>query len=157
MESINKYLIFSIMTEYYAIPIINVKEIIRYEQITPIRDSQKYLKGVINLRGKIIPIVDMRLKLGIEENEFNDRTIIIIVDINGEKDIFSIGITVDSVHEVIDIPDSNIEEAPKVGLKLKSQYIQGIAKIRDNMAMIFNIDKILLAEEIEQIEKTSTA
>jgi purine-binding chemotaxis protein CheW len=148
METVNKYLLFSIYTENYAIPIISVREIIRYEEMTPIRDSQKYLKGVINLRGKIIPIIDMRLKLGIEEKKFDDRTVIIIVEINGERNLYEVGIAVDVVYEVLELKESDIEETPKVGLKMKGKYLQGIAKINEKMAMIFDIDKVLSEEEI---------
>jgi purine-binding chemotaxis protein CheW len=151
MDSSNKYLIFSIYTENYAIPIIRVREIIRYEQMTPIRDSQKYLKGVINLRGKIIPIIDMRIKLGIEEKKFDDRTVIIIVEINGERNLYEVGIAVDVVYEVIELKDNAIEEPPKVGLKMKGKYLAGIAKINEKMAMIFDLDKILTEEEILEL------
>ncbi|OHD16566.1 MAG: chemotaxis protein CheW [Spirochaetes bacterium GWD1_27_9] len=148
MNNINKYLIFSVSNEFYGLPIMVVREIIRYEKITPMRDVQKYLKGVINLRGKIIPIIDMRLKFGITENEYNDRTIFIIVDINGEKEIFNIGIAVDSVSDVVDIESTNIDSTPELGFKLKNQYLKGIAKIKSDMVMILDIDKIIKTDEI---------
>jgi purine-binding chemotaxis protein CheW len=152
----NKFLIFSILTEYYAIPIIRVTEIIRYEKITPVRDSQNYLKGVINLRGKIIPIIDMRTKFSIQEEAYNDRTIFIIVEINGQIESYNTGIAVDAVHEVIDIMDDKIEDAPKVGLRLKGQYLKGIAKIENNMAMILDIDKILTTDEILELQNAAS-
>lgn len=155
MTDINKYLIFSILTELYAIPIERVREIIRYETITPLRDAQSYLKGVINLRGKIIPIIDMRIKFGIPEEEYNDRTVFIIVDINGETEIYNIGIAVDSVHEVVDFSAGDIDDTPRIGLKLKTQYLSGVAKIRENMAMILNLDKVISTDEIIELNMTT--
>lgn len=148
MDNSNKYLIFTVSNELYCAPIMVVREIIRYEKITPMRDGQTYLKGVINLRGKIIPIIDMRLKFGISEKEYDDRTIFVIVDINGEKDIFNIGIAVDSVSDVVDIDPKSIDNTPEMGFKLKSQYLTGIAKIKNDMVMIINMDKIIKSEEI---------
>lgn len=156
MTDINKYLVFSILSELYAIPIERVREIIRYETITPLRDTQTYLKGVINLRGKIIPIIDMRIKFGITEEEYNDRTVFIIVDINGESEIYNIGIAVDSVHEVVDFSSSDIDDTPRIGLKLKTQYLSGVAKIRDKMAMILNLDRVISTDEIIELNMTSS-
>ncbi len=155
MDNSNKYLIFTVSNELYCAPIMVVREIIRYEKITPMRDGQTYLKGVINLRGKIIPIIDMRLKFGISEKEYDDRTIFVIVDINGDKDIFNIGIAVDSVSDVVDIDPKSIDNTPEMGFKLKSQYLTGIAKIKNDMVMIINMDKVIKSEEI--IENLSTS
>ena len=154
MDNANKYLIFMVSNEFYCVPIMVVREIIRYEKITPMRDGQIYLKGVINLRGKIIPIVDMRLKFGITEKEYNDRTIFVIVDINGDREIFNIGIAVDAVSDVVDIEAKSIDNTPEMGFKLKSQYLTGIAKIKDDMVMIIDMDKIIKTEEI--IDNLST-
>ena len=97
MAQTDKYLIFSLLTEFYGIPIIKVREIIRYEKITPVRKSLEYIKGVINLRGKIIPILDLRTKFGLPEEEYNETTVFIIVDVNGKSGVYNIGITVDAV------------------------------------------------------------
>ncbi|HQJ07274.1 MAG TPA: chemotaxis protein CheW, partial [Spirochaetota bacterium] len=120
MDALNKYLFFSVSNDLYCIPIMIVREIIRYEKITPMRDADNYLKGVINLRGKIIPIIDMRLKFGIEAKEYDDRTVFIIVDINGDKEVYNVGIAVDSVSDVIDVNSNQIEKTPEVGFKLKT-------------------------------------
>ena len=149
----NKYLIFTINNEDYGIPISKVREVIRYVNITPIHEASKFLKGVINLRGKIIPIMDMRAKFGINFKEYNDRTIFIIVDVSGAKDNINIGIAVDSVHDVIDMNETDIEKAPDIGLKLKSQYLYGIAKINEKMLMILNMDKILTSEEVVEVKE----
>ncbi|OHD07426.1 MAG: chemotaxis protein CheW [Spirochaetes bacterium GWB1_36_13] len=143
-----KYLIFSLNKEYYGIPISKVREVIRFVNITPVHETLKFIKGVINLRGKIIPIIDMRLKFGLQENQYNDRTIFIIVDIHGVKSVFNMGITVESVHDVTDINEETMEKAPEIGLKLKSQYLSGIAKIKDKMIMLLNMDRILTTEDV---------
>lgn len=148
MAQTDKYLIFSLLTEFYGIPIIKVREIIRYEKITPVRKSLEYIKGVINLRGKIIPILDLRTKFGLAEQEYNETTVFIIVDINGKSGVYNIGITVDAVHEVLDIDKEQVEQTPRLGLKLKSQYLLGIARLREEMAMILNLDMIITADEI---------
>lgn len=150
-ELSNKYLIFTINTEIYGVPIAKVREVIRFVTITPLHEASEFLKGVINLRGRIIPIIDMRAKFGIQEKEYNDRTIFIIVDVTGTKDTVNIGIAIDSVHDVVDIKDEELEKTPDIGLKLKTQYLFGIAKIRDKMLMILNMDKILSSDEVVDI------
>jgi purine-binding chemotaxis protein CheW len=143
-----KYLVFSVAQEHYGIPITKVREVIRHEHITPVHEASEYLKGVINLRGKIIPVIDMRAKFGMEELEYNDRTVFIIVDVAGAKDMYNFGVAVDEVHDVANIPDTDIERTPDVGLKLKSNYLLGIAKVGQKMLMILNIDRILTTDEI---------
>jgi len=150
-DNINKYLVFSIGEERYGVPITKVREVIRHERISPVHNASSYLKGVINLRGKIIPIIDMRLKFGIEERDYNDRTVFIIVDVHGEKEVYNFGVAVDSVHDVANILDSDIEKLPDVGFKAKSTYLQGIAKVGALMVMILNIDRILNSADVVDI------
>ncbi len=149
----NKYLIFTINSEDYGVPISKVRQVIRYVKITPIYEASDFLKGVINLRGKIIPIIDMRAKFGIQEKEYTDRTVFIIVDVLGTKEIYNIGISVDSVQDVVDILGENMEKTPDIGLKLKSHYLEGIAKVDEKMVMILNMDKILTSDEVVGIGK----
>lgn len=150
-DNINKYLVFSIGQEKYGIPITKVREVIRHEHISPVHNETSYLKGVINLRGRIIPIMDMRLKFGMEELEYNDRTVFIIVEVNGEKEVYNFGIAVDSVHDVANIPDSDIEKLPEVGFNSKSAYLLGIAKFANLMIMVLNIDRVLSSTEIVEL------
>ncbi len=153
-DNVSKYLVFSIAEEKYGIPITKVREVIRHEVISPVHNASTYLKGVINLRGKIIPIIDMRLKFGMAELPYNDRTVFIIVDVNGEKEVYNFGIAVDSVHDVANIPDSEVESLPDVGFKTKSAYLQGIAKVGKLMVMVLNIDRILNSNEVVEIAGT---
>lgn len=144
----NRYLFFAIQTENYCIPIEKVREIIRYEKVTIIRDAADFLKGVINLRGSIIPIIDMKVKFGSEFVDYHDRTVFIIVEIGNEGSKQTIGMAVDNVYEVVGVQESEIQPPPKIGLNKKGEYLQGIIKINDSMAMLLNIDSILSSDEI---------
>jgi len=150
-EIINKFLIFTVENEYYAIPISKVQEVIRYTPITSLHETSSFLKGVINLRGRIIPIIDMRLKFGLPEKEYNERTVFIIVEIVGSKDIYHIGIAVDSVRDVVEILPDKIEKTPEVGFKFKSKYLYGIVQLGEQMILILNLDNILTTEEVVEI------
>jgi purine-binding chemotaxis protein CheW len=152
-ENHDKYLIFNLGDEFYGLPISKVREIIQYVHITPLHRADSSFKGVINLRGKIIPIVDMRRKFEMKEIEYGDRTVFIIVDYLGQKGILQMGIVVDAIQEVIDIPESNMEKPPEIGIKLKSHYLYGIARQKDRMIVVINIDRILESEEILTIAK----
>ncbi len=154
----NKYLLFTIEKEHYGIPITRVQEVIRHIPITPLHQTSQFLKGVINLRGKIIPIIDMRLKFGLLEKPYNDRTIFIIVEILGDREINSIGLAVDAVQDVADISESSINRTPEIGFKFKNNYLLGIVQINNIMIMLLNLDHILNTEDVvqlgEQVEET---
>lgn len=149
--SSNKFLLFSVRHENYGIPIEKVKEIIRYEPITPVHDSLEYIKGVINLRGKIIPVFDLKLKFGMEPKEFDKTTIYIITDIMGSSGDYNVALVVDAVHEVTIIDGDSIKDPPQMGLKIRSQYLRGIYRHNDNMVMLLNIDEIIKEDAIVQI------
>ena len=146
-ENTGKYIVFSVGIENYGVSIMCVKEIIRYEKITSVKDSQKFLRGVINLRGKIVPIIDMRLKFGMEEKDYDDRTVFVIVDIAGATENYFVGMAVDAVQEVFDISYTDIEPPPEIGLTLQKHFLEGIAKVNSKMIMVLNVEKILSAKE----------
>ncbi len=148
-----KYLIFKINNESYGVPISQVREIIQSIKITPVHESNLFLKGVINLRGKIIPIIDMRLKFGLKERLYDDRTLFIIVEIIQEEQNILVGMAVDSVHDVESILEKNLEKTPEIGLKLKSQYLYGITQIKNKMVMILNIDQVLSSDDFINISQ----
>jgi len=145
---IKKYSIFTLENELYAIPISKIQEIISFTTITPLHDVSNFLKGVINLRGRIIPVIDMRLKFGLPEKQYSDRTIFIIVEVMTKNNLSHIGLIVDSVKEVVEISDDKIEKTPEIGFKFKSKYLYGIIQISGAMVMILNLDNILTTEEI---------
>ncbi|HRS63895.1 MAG TPA: chemotaxis protein CheW [Spirochaetota bacterium] len=148
----NKYLIFVLETERYGIPIAKVQEVISYVPITSLHEtSESFLKGVINLRGRIIPIIDMRLKFALPEKDYTERTIFIIVEIVTTKDLYHVGLVVDAVQDVVEISEDKIEKTPEVGFKLKNRYLQGLIQLQDTMVMILNLDNILATDEVVEL------
>lgn len=144
-----KYLIFFIGNEEYGIEIKYVTEIIGIQSITPIPELPQYVKGVINLRGKIIPVMDVRLRFRKEERKYDERTCIIVIEI---RDI-SIGLVIDRVSEVVDIADNEIAPPPKIGSGFSHKYIQGIGKLENSVKLLLDCDKLLNDEEIETISE----
>ncbi len=150
-----KYLTFTLDKEEYGIGILKVKEIIEMMPITSIPRTPAFVKGVINLRGKVIPVMDLRLKFDMGEIPYTERTCIIVVEINSEKGIVFIGIVVDAVSEVLNIQETEIEETPAFGTHLNTDYILGMAKTEGGVKILLNVDKVLSAEEIAGIGKTA--
>ena len=144
----DKYLTFRIANEDYGISIANVTEIIGIQSITEIPEMPDYIKGVINLRGKVIPIMDVRKRFKLPEREYDERTCIIVVEIDGT----SVGLVVDTVNEVADIPEDQVEPPPKSKHKGGS-YIQGIGKIGKEVKILLDINKILYEEELETLSE----
>jgi purine-binding chemotaxis protein CheW len=150
-----KYLTFSLAGEEYGIGILKVKEIIGMMAITTVPRTPEFVKGVINLRGKVIPVVDLRLKFGMEEMAYTERTCIIVVEIRSQGGSVLIGIVVDSVSEVLNIRGGEIEDAPVFGVKLDTDYILGMAKMNGGVKILLDIDQVLSAEEIDFLKKAA--
>ncbi len=148
----NKYLTFELDDEGYAIPILKVKEIIGMMQITEVPRLPKFVKGVINLRGKIIPVIDLRLKFGLEEKSYDERTSIIVVELETENSTSVSGMVVDTVNEVLDINDTDIEPPPRYGSDVDQAFLTGMGKVQENVIMLLNADKILSSTEIQKLE-----
>ena len=127
-----KYLTFTLAEEEYGIGILKVKEIIGIMGITTVPQTPDYVKGVINLRGKVIPVVDLRLKFGMEAMDYTERTCIIVVEIEEDKRKIQMGIVVDAVSEVMNIKAGDIEDTPNFGSRLNTEYILGMAKMRQS-------------------------
>ncbi len=149
-----KYLTFSLAGEEYGIGILQVKEIIGMMPITSVPRTPDFVKGVINLRGKVIPVIDLRLRFAIPESEYTERTCIIVVEITASYGEMVIGIVVDSVSEVLNIKRENIEESPSFGTSLDSQYILGMAKLEGGVKILLDIDKVLTSEELTLLEQS---
>lgn len=139
---------FSLGSENYGIDIKYVIEIIGFQAITEIPELPEYVKGIINLRGKIIPVVDVRLKFKKEPKEYNDRTCVIVVDI---KEV-SIGLIVDSVAEVVTIPEEDIVEPPQMNQGFNNRYIKKIGKIGNDVKLLLDCEKLLTENELEDLE-----
>ena len=135
----DKYLTFVISKEEYGIEIRYVTEIIGIQNITEVPNMPLYVKGVINLRGKVIPVIDVRLRFGVVERAYDDRTCIIVINIDDQ----SVGLIVDRVSEVLDIPKSEVEPPPKVRKGESSRFIQGMGKVGDKVKIILNAYQLL--------------
>jgi purine-binding chemotaxis protein CheW len=138
-----KYIIFKLAEERYGVPVLDVREIIRMADIRPMPMMPDYVKGVINLRGKVIPIVDLRLKLAMEPVAYTDRMCIIVVDVASHAGSTRIGITTDAVMEVADIKESIIVDTPSFGNKVDTSYIIGMAKMTEGVTTLLDIEKVI--------------
>jgi purine-binding chemotaxis protein CheW len=149
----NKFLTFVLGEECYAIPILKVKEIIGMMDITTVPRLPDFIKGVINLRGKIIPVIDLRLKFGLPKREYDDRTSIIVMELESENGTTTSGIVVDTVREVLDIYSKDIEPPPQCTKDIDQEFLTGLGKVNDKVIMLLNVDKILSNGEMREIEK----
>ncbi len=144
-----KFLTFVLGNEEYGIEILKVREIIGIMEITPVPQTPDYMKGVINLRGKVIPIIDLRLKFLMPEVEHTKETCIIVVGAGTEQ----VGIIVDSVSEVTDIKREDIEEAPNFGQEIDTRFIMGLGKTKKKIIILLDIEGVLTTEELKMAEQ----
>jgi purine-binding chemotaxis protein CheW len=144
-----KYLTFCLAGEEYGIGILKVKEIIGMMAITSVPQTPGYVKGVINLRGKVIPVIDLRSKFGMESIGYTERTCIIVVDIKGGDRKIQMGIVVDSVSEVLNIKTGEIEDTPTFGARMETDYILGMAKMSGGVKILLDIDRVLSDQDIQ--------
>ncbi len=143
----DKFLTFAVRNEEYGIDIRNVTEIIGVQKITDLPDMPSYVKGVINLRGKVIPVIDIRLRFSMEERAYDERTCIIVVDIAG----MLVGVIVDSVSEVIDIEKKDIDPPPRISGSETSRFIKGMGKVGEDVKILLDVDKVMYSEKIKQV------
>ncbi len=143
LERGGKYLTFALADEQYGLEILKVREIIGYINVTAVPQTPGYVKGVINLRGQVIPVVDLRAKFGMETAEVTDQTCIIVVEIQQAERTFSTGIVVDHVQEVLDVDGHDIEPAPQFGSAVETDFILGMGKVGDSVKILLDIDKVL--------------
>jgi len=139
-----KYLTFVLANEEYGLEILKVREILGMMPITPVPQTPSFVKGVINLRGKVIPVVDLRLKFGMPEAEVTKETCVIVVEVTGMQ----MGVVVDTVSEVVDIVESQIEDAPKFGTQVNTDFIMGMGKVGDKVKILLDIEQVLTSEEL---------
>ena len=147
-EAPSQYLTFLLSGEMFAVGILNVKEIIEYGHLTEIPMMPAFIRGVINLRGSVVPVIDLSARFGGKTTEVPRRTCIVIVEVSDGEMRHDIGIMVDAVSEVLDIPGSEIEPPPSFGAKIRADFIFGMGKVGGKFVIILNIDKVLSVEEI---------
>lgn len=136
---LDKYMAFSVGDEDYGLPIQYVTEIIAMQRITEVPDVEEYVEGVINLRGKVIPVVDVRRRFGMPEREYDDRTCIVVVEYEGT----AVGLVVDRVAEVVDIPGDQVDPPPTIHKGANHRYIQGLGKVGDSVKILLDVSKLL--------------
>ena len=149
-----QYLTFQLGGEMFAVGILNVKEIIEYGHLTEIPMMPAFIRGVINLRGSVVPVIDLAARFGTKPTEVSRRTCIVIVEVDDAEMRHDIGIMVDAVSEVLDIPASEIEPPPSFGAKIRADFIFGMGKVAGKFVIILNINKVLSVEEIAAITST---
>jgi purine-binding chemotaxis protein CheW len=147
-----KYLVFHLGREEFGIQVLKVREIMGIQDITAVPQTPAYVKGVINLRGKVIPVVDLRLKFGLPELEYSQRTCIIVVQVLADAGPMLMGIVVDGVAEVLNLADADIEDTPSFGEEVTTSYLLGLAKIKGRVKILLDIDQVLSSQELKGIE-----
>lgn len=150
-ETDQKLLTFSLGSEGYGVSILKVKEIIGMMDITPVPKTPDFIKGVINLRGKIIPVMDLRIKFGMEEKEYNERTCIIVTEVLIKGIQKLLGVVVDMVSEVVTVSDNQIEPPPEYGNSVEHNSILGIGKIKERVVIILDIDEVFVCDDVVKL------
>lgn len=153
IRRMQKYLTFFLNGKIYAVSIMKAKEILEYEKITTIPRMPEYIYGAINIRGKIIPVVDLCQCLEDQSSEITRRSCIVVVEVKFNDKITNVGILVDAVSKVMDFSASDIEPSPQLGLDINADFIEGMAKLEDQFVVLLNIDNILLLEGMDKIAK----
>jgi len=146
-----KYLTFQLTSEEFGIRVLKVREIMGLQEITAVPQTPTHVKGVINLRGKVVPVVDLRLKFGLPAAEYTQRTCIIVTQIQGESGPVLIGIVVDGVSEVLNLTAQEIEDTPDFGDETGVRYLLGMAKVKGKVKILLDIDQVLSTQELNHL------
>lgn len=147
----NQYLTFLLGGEMFSIGILNIKEIIEYGQLTEVPMMPSFVRGVINLRGRVVPVIDLSVRFGRETTDITKRTCIVIIEIANEAERQDIGVVVDAVSEVLEIPRSEIEPPPSFGAKIRVDFISGMGKVSGRFVIILDVDKVLAVDELAML------
>lgn len=150
-ENTNKFLSFIVGEETYAISILKIKEILEYGGVTPVPKMPAFLRGAINLRGRVVPIVDLATLLTNDTTQISRKTCIIIVELHLDSGHIDVGLMIDSVSQVQDIEAENIEAAPSFGGRINTDYISGMGKTEDSFVILINVDSILSMKDVEKL------
>lgn len=149
------YLTFKLGDEQFGVHVSQVLNILEMTSLTKVPKSPHYMKGVINLRGQVLPVIDTRLKFGMKETEYTQNTCIIVMDLEMEGETVDIGAIADEVLSVIEIEASQVEPPPSLGAKYNSEFIYGMAKVEDEFVMLLDMQRVLSSEEIADIAKNT--
>ena len=147
-----KYLTFQLASEEFGIRVLKVREIMGLQDITAVPQTPGYVKGVINLRGKVIPVIDLRLKFGLDAADYTQRTCIIVTQVQGESGQILMGVVVDGVSEVVTLSESDIEDTPDFGQDVTAGYLLGMAKVKGKVKILLDIDQVLSGHDLHQLK-----
>jgi purine-binding chemotaxis protein CheW len=147
-----QYLTFKLAEEVFALDVAKVREILEFTSITKVPQTPEFMRGVINLRGGVVPVIDLRLNFGMTCTEQTVNTCIIVVEVNLDGEVIVLGILADSVQEVVEMEPDHIEPAPHIGTKLNTEFIKGMGKINDDFVMILDIDKVFSANDLLAVQ-----
>jgi purine-binding chemotaxis protein CheW len=147
-----QYLTFNLADEVFAVDVGRVREILEITSITKVPQPPDFMRGVINLRGSVVPVIDMRLKFGMSETERTVNTCIVVVEVDMDGENIVLGALADSVQEVIEMESSQVEAAPHIGTHLNTDFIKGMGKYNERFVMILDIDKIFSGDELAAVQ-----
>lgn len=147
----NQFLTFQLSGDVFGLEILNIKEILEYGAVTSVPMMPDYIHGVINLRGSVVPVINLANRLGRESNEVGRRTCIVIAEVNHEEEVMDIGVVIDAVNEVLKIPATEIEPPPSFGAKIRTDFIRGMGKVNENFVILLNVEKVLSIGELSVI------
>lgn len=150
-NAFNQYLTFTLNEEHYAVPVAKVREVLEYTRITKLPRTANFMKGIINLRGSGVPVIDLRLKFSMDETPIAKDTAIIVLDVEGTDGSVIVGALADAVHEVVEIAADKVEPAPRFGTKLAAEFIKGVGKRDDAFIIILDIDRIFNSDEVTML------
>jgi len=156
-EGQSQYLTFLLGGEMFAIPILNIKEIIEYGSLTTVPMMPEFIRGVINLRGSVVPVVDLAVRFGRKAGDVTRRTCIVIIEIESGDEKQDVGVVVDTVNEVLEIPRNEIEQAPSFGAKIRADFIRGMGKIDGKFVIILAVNYVLSIDEMAMLGQAGRA
>ncbi len=155
LQDQQQYLTFMLGGEVFAIGILAIKEIIEYGNLTEVPMMPDYIRGVINLRGSVVPVVDLSARFGRKGTELTRRTCIVIIEVASEQEKQVIGVVVDAVNEVLEIPADQIEPPPAFGAKIRTDFIRGMGKVGGKFVIIMNVDNVLSIDDLGLLERAA--
>ena len=156
-EGQSQYLTFLLGGEMFAIPILNIKEIIEYGHLTTVPMMPAFIRGVINLRGSVVPVVDLAVRFGRKAGDVTRRTCIVIIEIESGDEKQDVGVVVDTVNEVLEIPAAEIEQTPSFGAKIRADFIRGMGKIDGKFVIILAVNHVLSIDEMAMLGQVGDA
>ena len=147
-----KYLTFQLGQEEFGIRVLKVREIMGIQEITAVPQIPGHVKGVINLRGKVVPVIDLRIKFGLAAADYSQRTCIVVTQIQGDSGLILMGVIVDGVSEVLNLTSSDIEDTPDFGEEIAGPYLLGLAKVKGRVKILLDIDRVLSAHDLRHLK-----